>query len=145
MKAVKTPTLDKAMAVLSESHTIGEFLDWLRDERKIQLAEYVEATWTCEVCGPVSKDDVGFTGWMSDDSAMWRHKPKKCERVMRVLREKGSIPIEKFEGGRVDHVAAGLYPATKVMPDQLLHDYFEIDPAAEEKERRALLESLRKR
>jgi hypothetical protein len=42
VKAVKTPTLDKAMAVLSESHTIGEFLDWLRDERKIQLAEYVE-------------------------------------------------------------------------------------------------------
>jgi hypothetical protein len=38
----KTPTLDKISAVSDQSHQIGEFLDWLR-EQKILLCQWDEA------------------------------------------------------------------------------------------------------
>lgn len=37
---IQTPESDKMLAVHAKSQAIGEFLDWLRDERGITLAEF---------------------------------------------------------------------------------------------------------
>jgi hypothetical protein len=140
----KTPTLDRIREVGEQSRAIGEFLDWLRQDRKILLAEDKAASWTCHTCGDVPKNEVGFTGWMSDDSASWRHKPRHCQKVRDIIEKNhGSIPVDQFEGDVVDHVEEGLYTAADASPNKLLHAYFEIDEQEAEKERRALLDFVR--
>lgn len=142
---VKTPTLDKIHEVSEQSQAIGEFLDWLRHEKKLQLAEYVSSSWTCATCGAVPKDEVIFVSWFDDDSAHWRHRAKACKLVAdRFEKGGGTIPYEKYEGDRVEHIAEGLYPAA-VTIQSLLAEYFEIDEAAAERERRAILESIRRK
>lgn len=137
-----TPTLDKMMAVKDESQSIGRFLDWLRDEKGIALAQDKKATWCCEHCGDVPKAEVYFVNWMENDDAFWRHAAKHCEHVQKVLRKKGSISVDKYQGGAVEHHEAGLYPAFTSF-EKLLHDYFEINANEVEKERRALLDHMR--
>ena len=139
----KTPTLDRVSEVGEESRAIGKFLDWLREERGITLAEDKKAAWTCHTCGEVPKNQVAFTGWMSDDIASWRHKPKFCDKVQDIIERDRSIPIDQYEGDVVDHVEEGLYVAANASPNALLHAYFKIDEREAEKERRALLNFVR--
>lgn len=42
----KTPELDKMLAVKEKSQVVGEFLEWL-NEQKIVLAEYTDDTCDC--------------------------------------------------------------------------------------------------
>lgn len=54
---VKTPELDKMSAVRDKSQAIGEFLEWLSGEHKIQLmkepVDKCEDCYDCEDCGTV--------------------------------------------------------------------------------------------
>lgn len=143
-KEPETPTLDKMMTVKDESQSIGRFLDWLRDEKGIALAQDKKASWCCEHCGDVPKEEVYFVDWLENDDAFWRHKAKHCKIVQDVLRRKKSISVDKYQGGAVEHIEAGLYPAFTSF-DKLLHEYFDIDPNAVENERRALLDFMRKK
>lgn len=45
---MKTPELDKMLAVKEKSHAIGEFLDWL-DESSLVVCEY--GVCDCDECG----------------------------------------------------------------------------------------------
>lgn len=144
MAKVETPTLDKIRSNSTESQAIGEFLEWLRSERGVLLAERKPASWSCEECGEVPKDEVMFVDWLSTDDAQWRHKAKFCKKVQEVLKKKRTIPLERYEGARVEHVPEGLYPAVRSSIRDLLYAYFEIDSNQEEQERRAVLETLRK-
>lgn len=144
MDEPKTPTLDKIQEVKDESQAIGAFLDWLRDEKGIALAQNKPASWVCEHCGDVPKSEVYFVSWLENDDAFWRHSAKHCKIVQDVIRKKKSISIDKYQGGAVEHQEAGLYDAFTSF-DKLLHEYFEIDPAEEEKERRSLLDYMRSR
>lgn len=139
-----TPTLDRIADVREHSQAIGEFLEWLRSERKLVIAEDVEASWTCEICGPVPKKQVTYVDWLSNDTAQWRHKVKCCKRTKEMMAERGSVPIDDFHGGEVDHVPEGLYRAG-VTIHALLAEYFGVDEREAEKERRALLDELRRR
>lgn len=38
MKAPDTPELDRLLAVAEDSHKIGDFLDWLEQEREVYLS-----------------------------------------------------------------------------------------------------------
>jgi len=40
MKQPKTPNLDKMVKVTSESNLIGEFVDWMRNERGLKICEW---------------------------------------------------------------------------------------------------------
>ena len=49
MKEVKTPELDKMLAISEKSQAIGKFLDWCSVEHEIQLAEWTGSS--CPECG----------------------------------------------------------------------------------------------
>lgn len=42
MKKIKTPELNKMAAIRDKSQVVGEFLDWLRNERGITLATFTD-------------------------------------------------------------------------------------------------------
>lgn len=88
---IKTPESDKMIAAREKSQAIGEFLEWLRKEKKVVLSVYSKA---------------------EDEEAGLRHPQ---ERLM------------------------PFYDNT----EKMLADYFEIDLAAVEQEKRAILEALR--
>lgn len=48
-----TPECDKIQKAKGESHAIGEFMDWLRDEKNVVLATYHEH----------SEEECGSTRW----------------------------------------------------------------------------------
>lgn len=117
-----TPTLDKMLAVHAQSQAIGEFVEWLR-ERDIVLAENRrEATYVCATCGTVAEPEVKRASINDDES--WRHAT--CRST----------------DNAVDRIPAGLYPNAATLTT-LLHEFFDIDAAAAERERRALLAHAR--
>jgi len=91
VKTPAVPTLDRIRQVHDQSQAIGEFLDWLRNDKKIELCRWSQ-----------------FVGWRRDDGG---------------------------DGGQ--------FAPTSDTIHGLLHEYFEIDPEAEERERRALLDHVR--
>jgi hypothetical protein len=139
-----TPMLDKLAAARDDgSEAIGAFLEWLLGERGVKLAAHATASFTCHTCGTVPAREVVHVSWLSSDEARWRHKAAHCEKPQAQIRAERSIPIDQYEGDEVDHVPDGLYPAARASIDQLLNEYFEIDEAAVERERRDLLAELR--
>ena len=120
-----TPTLNKIKEHQEESQAIGEFLDWLHSTyKRVAVCEYRDAQKTpCPRCGgsgidPLKENPACLT----------------CGRLYPSRGEKGTgIFIEP----------AGYYPIGKT-PDQLLHEYFGINADTEEKERRAVLDYVRK-
>jgi len=45
---MKTPELDKMMKIREQSQTVGEFVDWLRDEKNVTLCESHQHSEFCE-------------------------------------------------------------------------------------------------
>lgn len=86
---VKTPECDKAVKIRNKSQSIGEFIEWLRDEKKVILAS--------------------------------------------------KMPIEDFEDEEIETLAPAYYNL-----DSLLAEFFGIDLNKIEKEKRELLEAVRK-
>lgn len=41
-RKIRTPECDKVMAVLNESRTIGQFLEWLQNEHNVVLCHWTE-------------------------------------------------------------------------------------------------------
>jgi hypothetical protein len=90
-KTIKTPECDKLLAVKDKSQVVGEFLDWLRDEKKVVLSIYSTA----------------------EDEERGRRHPE--ERL------------------------TPFYDNT----EKMLAEFFEINLAKVERERRAILDALR--
>lgn len=57
---VKTPELDKLKKVQHESQAIGEFLDWLMNEKHIQLAEYGKGELRDDILYPMMHGSHGL-------------------------------------------------------------------------------------
>ena len=61
---VKTPELNKMQAVQDTSQAIGEFLEWLSGEHKLQLmkepVDKCEECYECEDCGGVMMEYANF-------------------------------------------------------------------------------------
>ena len=126
MLKIKTPTLDKISEARPMTQAIGEFLEWLQSEQKIVLAREVSAAWVCDECGALDPEEatstarnhgVCFNGFFTD-GPKWSHR--RC-------------------GKEVEHVPGGLRPAYMTIED-LLRRFVGVDPVAEEKERRAILD-----
>ena len=54
MERIATPELDKIQANRTESQSIGDFLDWLRNDHNLSLCKYDEKA-ICEDC----EEEVG--------------------------------------------------------------------------------------
>lgn len=52
MKKLKTPELNKMAAIRDKSQVIGEFLDWLHNERGLTLATFIDDEDRGEVMVP---------------------------------------------------------------------------------------------
>jgi hypothetical protein len=127
MTETKTPTLEKMAAVRETSQGIGEFLDWLHESQSLHLMAYRTDQIDTRPC----PGDGGWLGDPCDDGVMYLGKPN--ERDCTNCDGKGYIEV-KVEGWVEDPRSI----------EQLLADYFEIDLKAVEKERRALLEEIRR-
>lgn len=123
---VDTPTLAKRSKIIDESNAIGAFLDWL-SEKDIHLA-----VWSTKGDRAVFRSDL-------DHDDQRRQIPEGMKRYSDEydawLRE--IIGYEEVEREPRLVLAGQSFSA-------LLHEYFEIDAAAEERELRALLEEQRK-
>jgi hypothetical protein len=131
----KTPNLDKRSEVSKESQSIGEFLDWLREEKRITLCVYHEQStedlWRCAHCGEE---------WYG------RHTFGKEVQAHRIAIGYGYEYTHKkcnAEIQKADDTPSGYYPA-QVSFEKLLAEYFEVDLDACEREMRALLDELRR-
>ena len=127
-----TPTLDRRSAeaecngsILTHSNKIGEFLDWL-SEQGIHLSTYSERDER-----PVYRNDL-------HKSDPRRQLP---EGMKRYTEEHDRWLNEIIEWEEIE-VTPRLIPIGENF-NSLLHRYFEIDPEAEEAERRALLDYVR--
>jgi hypothetical protein len=147
MEMPPTPELDKMSAVRDRSQTIGDFLDWLSQEKNWHLGAYV-----------IERDfEPGE-----------RFTVEKIERagspdVYRV-RDHGSMNTYSYVGGRWDtreeaeesarlhdedyirrteEHASRPYRRQSYAMEELLAEFFEIDLKKVEEERRAILEAIR--
>lgn len=122
-----TPTLDKMLSVKASSQAIGEFLEWLTEQR-IALAAFHHHD-------PEDEDDLpGAIEHEGQErgcyAAEWEERPAGRHRL---------------HWRRRCGIATGrLLPIVR-STEQLLADYFEIDLAAAERERRAILDEIRRR
>ena len=107
------PEHEKMKAVKDKSQTIGEFLDWLKDTKKVFLAHYL---MVCE--------HQDFDGGCKEDLQEDGVCPKECpDRYMIELGE--------------------LYEYSYNV-QELLASFFEIDLKKIDKEKRAMLDEMRK-
>lgn len=125
------PEHEKLSAVKDQSQRIGEFLEWLMDEKKVELAFWHKHSEQCDgfnadtgeiepeyECGNKKHD----SGEMKHDFGMYGCHPKRsfgCD-----------MPCQTLSPFR----------ATK---EKLLAEFFEIDLEKLENEKRAMLDSLR--
>jgi len=110
------PECEKLSAVSGESNKIGAFLDWL-NEQHIVLADYQEH------CDHIESRCAGERCDMDHEIGSWACG-KDCE------------DYAPTSGNQ-------LFPIRKPI-ESLLANYFEIDLAKVEKERRQILEDIRK-
>ena len=117
------PTLDKILALRDKTQTVGEFLDWLQQQGYIICKYREDEKVPCFHCEGTGYDPqlnsrggrsvCGVCGWAFD--------------------AKGDGYITEI---------SGYYPAY-VSIDSLLHQFFDIDAAQEEKEKMMILEEIR--
>jgi hypothetical protein len=97
------PELEKMRKVQQKSQLIGEFLDWLNYEKKVQLGRFHEHTEDC------------YDGWDEDDDDI-----------------------------RICGMGEGELMLLNTSYENLLAEFFDIDLKKVDKERRALLDEIRK-
>jgi hypothetical protein len=140
-KMPATPELDKQSKIIhsGKSGVIQEFIDWMRDERHYQLAEYIyESTESCsgqrrDPFDPSNCED----GKVKKSITLW----SGSKRVGRI--EEGQTCAECGGTGvvTVTFQDPKLLPVF-VNPEQLMADFFGIDRDKIEAERRAILAHL---
>lgn len=86
----ETPTLDKMRSVRDKSRAIGEFLEWLQSEQKVQLMLYHEHTDRC------LDEDGDHQCGLSEDSVV-----PECRSIERLLAEFFEIDLVEVEKERV--------------------------------------------
>jgi hypothetical protein len=137
-----TPELDKQSEIIKSGRaaTVQEFIDWMLDEKRYQLAEYLyEST---ESCLGARRDP--FDESNCEDGTVKR----TCTLWI------GSKRVGRVEEGQTCPECAGTGEVTvtfrdpKLVPiltarEQLMADFFGIDLRTIDTERRALLDTIR--
>jgi hypothetical protein len=124
-----TPTLNRLQAqvgdapcrLVDHSNLIGEFLDWLEAQGGVLLAKYGVQTY---------------------DVPVYRHELTREERGPAPEGVDKGLWLEEIDHYETHETDERLIPLGKG-PSKLLHEYFDIDPDEEEREKRALLEWIR--
>jgi hypothetical protein len=132
------PECEKVENVSEISNVIGEFLDWLRYTKKVQLMVFHKHTGACyelhdcELDPRNCRDENGkeLHPWTSPEARKERCKKPKPKRICGFSERPG----------RSYH---GLEPLRTGM-EELLAEYFNIDLRKVEREKKAMLEALRK-
>ena len=119
-----TPMLDKETEAFLKGHSqeLGQFLDWLHDAKNIQFARYDKMSDACRNCGHEEVHNL----------MAWR-----CTFADDEGEECGCNNNDRGNPNHMLHISE--------TTGQLLADYFEIDLVRIEKERRAVLEFIRKK
>lgn len=120
------PEHRKLQAVKKESQTVGEFLDWLMEEKKLELAFYHKHGPACD--GWNEEEQKIDRVYVYDCAKKHQHDAVFCERHV----ESGcDMPQETLIAARADKV-------------KLLAEFFSIDQAKLEKEKDLMLDFIRK-
>jgi len=131
-----TPALDKLVSVHDQSQVCGEFMEWLLTKKKFVLCKrHVH----CEECYTMGLTKTEFR-------AKYEDKTLGKDSVFR-SRFFGIASAKELARGRFNAPQCGAsnaYVFANVNIETLLHQFFQIDPNKVERERRALLEQLRK-
>ncbi len=114
---MKTPELDKMLQVKEKSQNIGEFLEWLQDTQKISLCKY------------------------KNEEIIYIDKDFE-ERVNACDNELDKQALRMNNPNKVNYVNAGWHKELCSI-ESILAEYFQIDLIKAEKERSALLQSIR--
>lgn len=130
------PECERLAAVAPESNRIGEFLDWLTQERKIQLAVW-EPLMECSGPGWFEATDC-VDGRLIARSERW---DRTLNRVVDDGEDIGECT--RCDGsGRVERSEPILVPAS-VGFEKLLAEFYDINLDKVDQERRAILDHLR--
>jgi len=132
----KTPTLDKLVAVHEQSQVCGEFMEWLLTKKKLALCKLHKH---CDECYTMGLTKEEFRAKYEDKTLT----PNSAFRNSFF----GIASAKELARGRFNAPQCGAsnsYVFASVSVDSLLHQFFQIDPNKVERERRALLEQLRK-
>lgn len=116
------PECDKLAAISKESQSIGEFIEWLQQEKGVRLAHYGMKEKWCSC--------PGFNVFGGDE---FKDCPK-CKGTHFQQNEDGTPVLIKSE-------TLMSYPKNT---EGLLAEFFKIDMNKVEEERRAMLKSIRK-
>lgn len=132
MTSIETPALDHMAAQRKALGTedIGAFLDWLRDERKVTLCEFLQHTpgTPCPHSGK-SRRALWKAGVMSENM----NACPECGADLTIL------PAHEWVG---EPTPEGYYPICETI-ETLLAEYTKVDMKAVENERRAMLNAIR--
>jgi DNA polymerase III epsilon subunit-like protein len=112
---IKTPECEKLSKVSEQSQKIGEFLDWL-EAKSIVLSQSHEHTIGC---------------YAPHDHEKCKRRHEKCERG-----------YERCDVARLCGFLEGVLVPINVTFEKLLAEFYGIDLAKVERERRAMLASL---
>ena len=120
-----TPELDKQHKAIEERHSqeLGEFLDWLRDEKGYVIAQYPERSDFCFNC---EHEEPHTLGPELPDRCTYEDEAEECDCRTRQLNNPDR-----------------LFPVSLNM-ERLLADYFRIDYDKAEEEKRSVLAWVRK-
>lgn len=131
------PEHDKLAAVRHKSQAIGEFLEWLQDEKHVELMVRYEREEDDDG-EPVYRDSNGFVvpDWPPPHSSSCYDKNYKA----RMAREKAEGIERRLIRSRAGEI---LMPNT-TRAEALLAQFFDIDLNKLEAEKRVMLEELRK-
>jgi hypothetical protein len=134
---VETPALDAARAARErgELETLGAFIDWLRDEKELVLAQRGREVVTFVKCRECS--GRGRAPGTPRDRQLLRAGVLSTSGfpACEVCRGGGRVTDSRIDDAGLTHV--GWYP------EQLIGEFLGIDPAAMEDEKMALLAAIR--
>ena len=120
-----TPTLDKMLTVKDRSQAIGEFLEWLGEQGIVLARRHAHE--------PDDEDDL-------PDEIEHEGQERGCYAA-----EWETVPAgRRLHWRRACRIITGHFIPIQRGTEQLLADHFGIDLAAAEREKRALLEGLRR-
>lgn len=126
-----TPTLDKLVAVADDSQVCGEFLEWLLKQKKLTLCQpHIH----CKECYTMGLTKAEFRENYASEAGLYGQMAGIASKVELI---KG-----RFHAPQCG--ASNAFVPVSVSVENLLHQFFKIDPYKVEQERRAMLANLRR-
>jgi len=134
IKPLKTPTLDRMVAVKEQSQACGEFLEWLMTEKKLTLCtKHVH----CAEC---------YTMGLTKEEFRTKYRVER-QMTPGLAAMFGIASKKELSKGRFNAPQCGAgesFVMASVNIEGLLLQFFKINPDKAEMEQRAMLDNLRR-